>query len=143
MKTSKRRVKGLGEVSIRVNDLALMGRFYEQVVGLEVLRREENFIFFKIANGYDNHPQILALFDTTNRMFLDNKSPQINPDQSTLHHIALNIPLNKFKDETTRLEELGLKVVTTEHAWIQVRSLYFPDPEGNLLEFVCHDESLQ
>ena len=31
-----RRVKGLGEVSIRVRDLDAMHKFYEEVVGLEV-----------------------------------------------------------------------------------------------------------
>jgi catechol-2,3-dioxygenase len=31
-----RRVKGLGEVSIRVKDLDAMHKFYEEVVGLEV-----------------------------------------------------------------------------------------------------------
>ena len=37
-----RRVKGLGEVSIRVRDLDAMQKFYEEVVGLEVLRRDES-----------------------------------------------------------------------------------------------------
>ena len=36
MNNSNRRVKGLGEVSIRVRDLEAMHRFYEEVVGLEV-----------------------------------------------------------------------------------------------------------
>jgi hypothetical protein len=26
---------------------------------------------------------------------------------------------------------------------LRVRSLYFPDPEGNLLEFVCYDASVE
>ena len=46
------RVKGLGEVSIRVRDLDAMHKFYEDVVGLEVLRRDESFVFFKVAEGY-------------------------------------------------------------------------------------------
>ena len=46
------RVKGLGEVSIRVRDLDAMRKFYEEVVGLEVLRRDESFVFFKVAEGY-------------------------------------------------------------------------------------------
>ena len=32
-----RRVKGLGEVSIHVKDLGAIHKFYEEVVGLEVL----------------------------------------------------------------------------------------------------------
>ena len=74
---SDRRVKGLGEVSIRVKDLDAMQKFYEEVIGLEVLRRDESFIFFKIAEGYAGHTQNLALFDASNRMFLENKSPQL------------------------------------------------------------------
>ena len=76
-----RRVKGLGEVSIRVRDLDAVHKFYEEVVGLEVLRRDESFVFFKVAEGYGGHTQNLALFDATNRMFLETKSEQLRLDQ--------------------------------------------------------------
>ena len=56
MNKSNRRVKGLGEVSIRVRDLDAMQKFYEEVVGLEVIRRDESFVFFKVAEGYGGHP---------------------------------------------------------------------------------------
>ena len=133
------RVKGLGEVSIRVNNLDAMHKFYEEVVGLEVLRRDESFVFFKIAAGYGGHTQNLALFSANNRGFIETKSLQLSPEGSTLHHIALNIALEDYESEKRRLEGLGLKVLATDHDWIHVRSLYFSDPEGNLLEFVCYD----
>lgn len=142
MNKSASRIKGLGEVSIRVQDLARMQEFYEGVVGLQVLRRDENFVFFKIAQGYGGHSQNLALFDANERNFLENKLNQVNPDTSSLHHIALNIDLEDFFEEKKRLEGLGLKVQVAEHSWICVRSLYFSDPEGNLLELVCFDEDL-
>jgi catechol-2,3-dioxygenase len=44
MNKSDRRVKGLGEVSILVKDLDTMRQFYEEVVGLEVLRRDEDSV---------------------------------------------------------------------------------------------------
>jgi len=138
-----RRVKGLGEVSIWVKDLDSMHRFYEEVVGLEVLRRDESFVFFKVAAGYGGHTQNLALFEASNIMFLDNKSVQLNSQETTLHHIALNIALEDFESEKMRLEGLGLKVNATVHEWLHVRSLYFPDPEGNTLEFVCYDETVR
>lgn len=136
------RVKGLGEVSIRVQDLDMMQKFYEEVVGLQVLRREENYVFFKIAEGYGGHTQNLALFAAKERTFLENKSSQLNPETSTLHHIALNVDLEDFEKEKERLEGLGLKLLVAEHSWIHVRSMYIPDPEGNLLEFVSYDENL-
>jgi catechol 2,3-dioxygenase-like lactoylglutathione lyase family enzyme len=120
-----------------------MQKFYEEVLGLEVLRRDESFVFFKIAEGYGGHTQNLALFDAANRDFLEAKSLQLNSEQTTLHHIALNIALEDFEAEKRRLEGLGLKVNATVHEWIHVRSLYFPDPEGNLLELVCYDASVK
>lgn len=143
MNKSARRIKGLGEVSIRVKNLDAMHRFYEEVVGLDVLRRDESFVFFRIAEGYGGHSQVLALFDASNRMFLEAKSLELSPEGTTLHHIALNISLEDYETERRRLEGLGLKVQATEHTWLHVRSLYFADPEGNLLEFVCYDEAVR
>ena len=120
MNKSARHVKGLGEVSIRVRDLDAMHKFYEEVVGLEVLRRDESFVFFKIAAGYGGHTQNLALFEASNTMFLDNKAEQLNSQESTLHHIALNIALEDFESEKMRLEGLGLKVNATVHEWLFV-----------------------
>ena len=117
-----------------------MCTFYEDVVGLKVLRREESFVFFEIAQGYGGHTQNLALFDASNRTFLKSKSAALSSDRSTLHHVALNIDLEDYESE--RLEGLGLDVHATEHPWLHVRSLYFADPEGNLLELVCYDESV-
>jgi catechol-2,3-dioxygenase len=135
MNKSVRRIKGLGEVSIRVQDLDAMHKFYEEVVGLEMLRREDGYVFFKVAEGYGGHTQNLALFET--------KSPELNQEKTTLHHIALNISLEDHESEKSRLEGLGLVVDATVHEWLHVRSLYFHDPEGNTLEFVCYDESVQ
>ena len=134
MNESIRRIKGLGEVSIRVKDLNAMHKFYEEVVGLEVLRRDESFVFFKVAEGYGGHTQNLALFEASNTL---------NPQESTLHHIALNVALEDFETEKMRLEGLGLKVNATVHEWLHVRSLYFYDPEGNHLEFVAYDETVR
>jgi len=134
MDNSNRRVKGLGEVSIQVRDLDAMHKFYEEVVGLEVLRRDESFVFFKVAEGYGGHTQNLALFEASNTL---------NPQESTLHHIALNVALEDFEPEKMRLEGLGLKINATVHEWLHVRSLYFYDPEGNHLEFVAYDETVR
>lgn len=134
MNKSARRVKGLGEVSILVKDLDAMQKFYEEVVGLEVLRRDESFVFFKVAEGYGGHTQNLALFEG---------EEQLNPEQTTLHHIALNVALNDFESEKMRLEGLGLKVNATVHEWLHVRSMYFYDPEGNHLEFVAYDDTVR
>lgn len=48
-------------------------------------------------------------------MFLDYKAEQLNAQETTLHHIALNIALEDFESEKMRLEGLGLKVDATLH----------------------------
>jgi len=53
-------------------------------------------------------------------MFLDNKAVQVNSQETTLHHIALNIALEDFESEKMRLEGLGLKVNATIHEWFFV-----------------------
>ena len=120
-----------------------MHKFYEEVVGLEVLKRDESFVFFKITEGYGGHTQNLALFQAENRYLLETKSIELNSEQTTLHHIALNLELEDFESEKMRLEGLGLKVNATLHEWLHVRSMYFSGPDGNLLEFVTYDETVR
>ena len=56
-----RPIKGLGEIALRVNDLDAMQRFYQDVIGLELMERSENAVFFRIAEGYGGHTQVLVL----------------------------------------------------------------------------------
>ena len=131
-------VRGLGEIAFRVNNLDAMQHFYEQVIGLTLMTRFANSAFFKIADGYAGHSQVLALFDRSD-------SPGyggVDASTSTIDHIAFEIPLADFESEKKRLEGLGLQVETAEHAWVHWRSLYVTDPEENQVELVCYDESV-
>jgi catechol-2,3-dioxygenase len=131
-------VRGLGEIALHVNNLDAMQKFYEEVIGLPLMTRVPNRAFFKIADGYGGHTQVLALFDRS-------KSPgyrETDAATSTIDHLAFEIRLADFVDEKTRLEGLGLRVETAEHAWVHWRSLYVIDPEGNLVELVCYDDSV-
>lgn len=138
--TSARRtsVCGLGEIALRVNNLDAMQKFYEEVIGLPLMTRVPNCAFFKVADGYGGHTQVLALFDRS-------QSPgyrRTDAATSTIDHIAFEIPLDDFAGERKGLEALGLQVETTEHAWVHWRSLYVNDPEGNQVELVCYDGSV-
>jgi hypothetical protein len=63
MSTTHRPIKGLREIGLRVEDLDTMQRFYKEVIGLELIKRFENGAFLKLADGYDGHTQVIALFD--------------------------------------------------------------------------------
>jgi catechol-2,3-dioxygenase len=127
-------VKALGEVALRVNNLEQMKRFYQEVLGFEVLGESPAAALLKIAPGYAGHTQVLGLFD---------RSVSVDQERTTVDHIAFAIGLPDYDSEKKRLETLGLNVETTEHEWIKWRSLYFHDPEGNQVELVCYDENIE
>jgi len=145
MSESTRTIKSLGEVVLRVKDLHTMQEFYEKAVGLELLGRDENtMVFFRIGPDYEGHMQSLALFDQSGEA--DHRSRRytgVDTEKSTLHHIAFTISVSDHETEKQRLQNLGLDVETVEHVWQHYRSLYITDPEGNVVEFVCYDASVQ
>ena len=140
-----RPIKALGEVVLRVRDLDAMQEFYEKVIGLELLERFDNtMVFFRIGPDHEDHAQSLALCDQSGEA--DHPSLHytgLDPEKSTLHHIAFTISVSDYEAEKERLRNLGLDVETGEHGWVHYRSLYIADPEGNVVEFVCYDASVQ
>jgi catechol-2,3-dioxygenase len=139
MAASRTRIRALGEIALRVADLDRMQKFYEKVIGLELLKRFENAAFFKIAEGYGGHTQVLALFDRSAQPGYSG----LNPRTTTVDHMAFEIALADFEAEKTRLEGFGVSVETAEHAWVHWRSLYIDDPEGNTVELVCYDPTVK
>lgn len=138
-------ITGIAEVALRVHDLDVMRRFYEQVIGLEVLREVKEsggtIVFYAVGAGNDH----LALFEEKwVAWFTRDKSPQTDPKLTTLSHFAIRIALEDFESEKKRLEELGIEIVhSNASGWLHCRMFYFYDPEGNLIEFNSHDESIQ
>jgi len=120
-------------VALRVNDLQQMKRFYQDVLGLQVLGEFPTATLLKIADDYGGHTQVIGLFD---------RSVPVGPERTTVDHIAFTIALGDYEPEKRRLEALGLDVEVKDHEWVKWRSLYFHDPEGNEVELVCYDESL-
>ena len=122
-----------------------MRRFYEEVIGFEVLREiddsEGKCVFYTFGAGNEN----MALFEETMMGWsMRTKSPQIDPKQTTLHHIAFNISLDDFEPEKRRLEDLGIEIIrSVTSSWMHARMFYFTDPEGNLIEFKSYDESIR
>jgi catechol 2,3-dioxygenase-like lactoylglutathione lyase family enzyme len=129
--TSK--VRALGEAALRVNDLAVMRRFYEEVFGLEPLGASDNGVLYRLGPGYGGHTQVFALFA---------RGATVDPRCSTVDHIAFTIDRDDFDAEQARLAARGLEVELANHAWVQWRSLYLRDPEGNQIELVCYDPTV-
>lgn len=137
------RVMHIAEVGLRVQDLTRMVAFYQEVLGLEIVRAYPQHVFLKAGElnsplGRGGHPQLLVLFD---------RDVRLEVAFTTLDHVAFEISLDDFEMERTRLQESGLEVVervwsrvgSGAYAWLRARSLFFEDPEGNTIELIAHD----
>jgi hypothetical protein len=85
-----------------------MQRFYEQVVGLPLMTRVPNCAFFKIANGYGGHTQVLALFDRS----VSPGHRGTDAATSTIDHIAFELPQADFEGERKRPVKKGTGIST-------------------------------
>jgi catechol 2,3-dioxygenase len=135
--------KTLSEIVLRVKDLKAMQEFYENILGLELFERFENFVFFRVAPGIDAPMQALVLIgDLEGSDHKTRRYTGLDSGKTTLHHFAFAISQSDFKTELARLQALGLDVETSVHTWVRYRSLYVCDPDGNVVELVCYDETV-
>jgi len=85
-----------------------MHKFYEEVVGLEVLmRRDESFVFFKIAEGYGGHTQNLALFEASNELRID--AAEGEKIKTAVVRAAASVRVGLSRTPKTPTRVLGIK----------------------------------
>ena len=134
-----KRIMHVAEVGLSVKDLPRSVVFYQEILGLEIVRAYPTIVFLKVGEldsplGRGGHPQLLVLFD---------RQVQIDIALTTLDHIAFEIPLEHFQAERERLQQLGLEVSERiwrgEYAWLGARSLFLDDPDGNNVELIARD----
>ncbi len=146
-------IRGLAEIVILVDDLARMRDFYENVLGfrrmddeMEVLRRtspeafkntDEPYAFYRVRDEGGLHGDLFALFDAKAR----GREPG-EQAVSRLEHIAFRIDLADFAAEKARLQSLGLEVREKEFPFVHCRSLFFQDPEQNMIELIADDPTV-
>ena len=154
--TSGPGITGVAEIVLSVGDLPRMRRFYERVLGFALLSQacyehgieaepegDPTIAFLTITEldtplGRHGHPQLLALIDYRRHVFAKDRFDGLDPRHSTLNHLAFEIPPSRYEPEHDRLQALGLKPRRVEFAGMHAQALFFHDPEGNLLELICH-----
>ena len=134
---SRTPIRSLGEIALQVGDMDRMVDFYTNVVGLELLRRfpGNGPAFFRIAPGVEGHTQVLALFDRGERGESRTRRPPLD-------HIAFSLSLADLAAERERVRALGVPLREETHGWVQWRSFYIDDPEGNVVEWVAYDPAI-
>ncbi len=152
-------ITGVAEIVLSVRDLARMRDFYQTVFGFPLMSQarhetgmepdpggEPTIVFLIIKPtqtplGSHGHPQLLVLIDYRRHVFAKPRFDGHDTRRSTLNHLAFEIPPESFVAHQRRLEGLGLSPRVVEFPAMAARALFFDDPEGNLLELICHHRS--
>ena len=137
-------IRALGEIAIRCNNKPAMVAFYENIIGLERLSGDDDapITFFKIAEGFEGHTSILALFryDIQGAAVssIASKPPETGAT-SSLHHIALTLPFAE-QDAVMAWYDTQHQPYHIQHFdWIGWRGVFTDDPDGNTVELVAKD----
>lgn len=122
---------GVLETCIYVQEVDRTERFYEQMLGLRVVGKAAGrHVFFRVAPG-----SLLLAF----RAEATRKGGSL-PSHGTAgeSHLALTIPPEELAAWKAHLSRHGVEV-ELEHQWPRGMSLYFRDPDRNLVELVTAD----
>jgi len=129
----------IAELGLRVTDLPRAVTFYQEVLGLEIIRAYPTIVFLKVGDldsplGRGGHPQLLVLFD---------RKVKLDIALTTVDHLAFEISLEQYPNERERLQQAGLELTERiwqgDYAWLRARSVFFDDPDGNTVELIAHD----
>lgn len=135
--------KLLGEVVIRTPNMQKMISFYRDVIGLEPFKTLGSMQFFKLSGGFAGQEQAFGLFELAEVSDVDDTTFAGHDARKTpIHHFAFIVSLEDHHSEFNRICALGYQLRTMEHGITQSRSFYLYDPDGNTVEFVCHDPGI-
>lgn len=123
-------IRGIVETCINVADMSRARQFYEPLFGFEPMAHSERFCAYPVGTD------VLLLFTQGGS---DNPTPAAHgviPPHNTIGagHFALAVSSDELKAWQARLSERGIEI-ESEVCWeLGGRSIYFRDPDGNLLE---------
>lgn len=153
-------ISGISHCALVCSDMARTVDFYSNTLGMPLVKALDlpggmgQHFFFDAGNG-----DCVAFFwfaDAPDRV-PGISSPVALPGRgeftsavSTMNHLAFHVPAEKFDEYRQRLLDKGvavgpvlnhdeseLQASRDVHPGVYVRSFYFQDPDGILLEFAC------
>jgi catechol 2,3-dioxygenase-like lactoylglutathione lyase family enzyme len=120
--------KQIKETSIYVTNLHSSENFYSGLLGLEIIAHVENrHIFFRAGTS------VLLCFISESTK---NETTLPYHYASGKIHFAFEVAKEDYEKSKTEITSKGINI-EHEHEWKEgVRSFYFRDPDGHLLEIV-------
>ncbi|HEX8220738.1 MAG TPA: ClpX C4-type zinc finger protein [Chloroflexia bacterium] len=124
-------VVGISEIVLWVADKEASLRFYRDLLGLEVISPPElRNTFLRVGEGNAGIPQMIVLVPKTDEVLGQ-------PSGYQLHHLALELPEDKFDLQHEALVQAGYEPRPGKHPVLPSRTMYVDDPDGNEVEFIC------
>ncbi|USN99575.1 MAG: VOC family protein [Phycisphaeraceae bacterium] len=127
------RTLGVLETVLYASDLAVTGRFYHDVIGLESVYRDRDLL-----TAFRTGPEsVLLLFDPAESEAAGRSVPTHGGRGPG--HIAFLIEEAGYDAWLARLARLGVEI-EQEHVWDDgSKSIYVRDPAGNSVELITGD----
>lgn len=150
---------GINHLALVSSDMERTVDFYTNVLGMPLIKTLEipgggQHFFFDCGNGdsiaffwFPGAPEAAPGIASAGHM------PGVGPIVSahgSMNHVALDVPADRFDDYVEKLRDKGVEVspvinhddsettiAPALHDGVFVRSVYFRDPDGILLEFAC------
>lgn len=165
MTTASFEFNGINHLALVSSDMSRTVEFYEGVLGMPLVKTIELPMgmgqhFFFDCGGDD----MLAFFWFPNAPegVPGVSAPAGRPDTADLtsaigsmNHVAFNVPVDKIEAYRDRLIEAGIPcsevanhddsewgIAKEMHPGVFIRSVYFQDPDGILLELACWTRSM-
>ncbi|MCC7081149.1 MAG: VOC family protein [Burkholderiales bacterium] len=125
------KVRRVGHIVLRVKDMERSKRFFKEVLGFpEVAHNERGMVFFS-TDVKDNH-HMLALMPGKEGANMPTS------DQIGMEHVSFELgSFAEMQDAYRTFQENGVKICGTVFHGIS-KSIYFHDPDGNMLEVYCN-----
>lgn len=125
-------IRGIVETCINVADMDRARRFYERLFGLDVIEHDERFCAFRVG------PDVLLLFTQGASDRPTTVNGGLIPPHNTVGavHFAFAVASDELDNWRQLLAREGIQI-ESEVTWDRGgHSIYFRDPDGNLLELV-------
>ncbi|MBS1717844.1 MAG: VOC family protein [Armatimonadetes bacterium] len=131
--------QGLSEIVLLVEDVPKAAKFYSEIVGLNPVNpASENWAWF--WTGEPEKSAYLAVHK--GKLLFEEHSALPEGQRFGRIHYAFRIQPQDLEPAGKKLEEAGVKVYGPVRLdWMKATSIYFYDPDQNLLEFCAFDNT--
>ena len=123
------KVQGIDHVGLAVQDVRASVEWYRELFGLERLYEEV----------WGDFPGVVGIGETSVAFFPSNDPRIPLPDGLPIHHLAFRVDRTNFDSAQETLRQRGIEFEIQDHKI--VRSIYFYDPDGHLIELTTYDIS--